>query len=262
MIRPRYVDTAEGVVHVVEAGQGGIGTPPVLLLHQSPRSADEYREVLPLLGATRRALAMDTLGFGASDPPGEHSIEAYGRGVLALLDALDLAVADLVGHHTGGLVAVEVAATRPARVRRLVLSSTPLVDEADRAQRAARPHVIDQVEPAPDGAHLLALWRGRQELYPPGAAALLDRFVTDALRASDAAAGHLAVGRYEIEARLPAVTCPVLCVGHEQDPHSMRYLDAMVAALGAEQVRIRDGHVALEHTAAEFAAAVEGFLAS
>jgi pimeloyl-ACP methyl ester carboxylesterase len=46
----------------VEHGTGE----PVLLLHQTPRSWDEYRDVLPLLGANHRAIAMDTLGFGAS----------------------------------------------------------------------------------------------------------------------------------------------------------------------------------------------------
>lgn len=265
MIRRRYVDTREGVVHLAEAGNGAAGggaggAPPVLLLHQSPRSCDEYREVLPLLGRSRRAITMDTLGYGASDPPAEHTIEAYGRGVVALLDALDLPTVDLVGHHTGGVVAVEVAAVVPDRVRRLVLSSTPLVDAADRARRAARPHVIDEVEPSPDGTHLLDLWRGRQDLYPPGDAALLDRFVVDALRADDAGAGHRAVGRYVMEARLPRITAPVLCIGHEQDPHAMRYLDALAAALGAEAARIPAGRVPLEHTAEAFAATVERFL--
>lgn len=260
MIRRRYVDTAAGVVHVAESGAGG-GT-PVLLLHQSPRSGDEFREVLPLLAASRRALAMDTLGFGASDPPVEHSVAAYAQGVLALLDALDLAAVNLVGHHTGGLVALEVAATAPRRVRRLVLSSTPLVDAADRAERAARPHVIDEVQPSPDGAHLLGLWRGRQALYPPGDTALLDRFMVDALRAADTGAGHRAVARYRMEEALPLVRCPVLCIGHGQDPHSLRYLDAMVAALDAQEVRIAEGRVALEHTAGVFAAAVERFLST
>jgi pimeloyl-ACP methyl ester carboxylesterase len=38
----------------------------------------------------------------------------------------------IVGHHTGGVIAVEVAATHPERVDKLVLSSTPYVDAEDR----------------------------------------------------------------------------------------------------------------------------------
>jgi pimeloyl-ACP methyl ester carboxylesterase len=38
----------------------------VLLLHQTPRSWDEFRDVLPLLGRSRRAIAIDLVGFGDS----------------------------------------------------------------------------------------------------------------------------------------------------------------------------------------------------
>jgi pimeloyl-ACP methyl ester carboxylesterase len=59
-----FVDVPQGTIHCAAAGEGD----PVLLLHQTPRSWDEYRDVLPLLGRTRRAIAMDTIGFGDSVP--------------------------------------------------------------------------------------------------------------------------------------------------------------------------------------------------
>lgn len=110
-IRRGYADTAYGQVHYAECGSGA----PVVLLHQTPRSWDEYREVLPLLGGTHRAIAMDTIGFGASAPIAEHSIETYAAAVVAFLDALGLQRTALVGHHTGGVIAVEVAAAAPGR---------------------------------------------------------------------------------------------------------------------------------------------------
>ena len=61
-IRRSYADTPEGQIHYAEAGQGK----PVLLLHQTPRSWDEYRDVLPILGRKYRVIAMDTIGFGDS----------------------------------------------------------------------------------------------------------------------------------------------------------------------------------------------------
>ena len=108
--RRRYVDVPYGQVHVAEAGDG----PPVVLLHQTPRSWDEFAEVLPLLGARgRRAIAVDLPGMGASDPhPEGATIEAYADGVIAALDGLDITTFDLVGHHTGG--AGTVAATSTA----------------------------------------------------------------------------------------------------------------------------------------------------
>ena len=63
-IERSFVPLAAGRVHVAACGAGR----PILLLHQTPRSWDEYREVLPLLASKYRAIAMDTLGFGDSDP--------------------------------------------------------------------------------------------------------------------------------------------------------------------------------------------------
>ena len=79
-IRRRFVATPSGQVHIAEAGSGA----PVLLLHQTPRSWKEFREVLPTLGRGRRAIAMDTRGFGDSDPlpPEAVSIEGWARAVL------------------------------------------------------------------------------------------------------------------------------------------------------------------------------------
>ena len=119
----------EGTIHYVTAGAGD----PVLLLHQTPRSWDEYRDVIPPSAENFSVIAMDTLGFGDSEKPSRpSSVEGYGRAVVAFLDALGIERTSIVGHHTGGVVAVEVAATHPDRVNRLVLSGTTCVDEEGR----------------------------------------------------------------------------------------------------------------------------------
>ena len=66
-IRRAFADLSVGQVHYAECGDAS--APAVLLLHQSPRSWTEFREVLPLLGRRYRAIAMDTVGFGDSAPP-------------------------------------------------------------------------------------------------------------------------------------------------------------------------------------------------
>lgn len=77
--RPRrYADVPVGQIHA-DAGTGA----PVLFLHQPPRSWNEFRYVLPLLGSTHRATAMDTPGFAESAPPrvaGRNSIESHAKG--------------------------------------------------------------------------------------------------------------------------------------------------------------------------------------
>jgi pimeloyl-ACP methyl ester carboxylesterase len=254
MIRLGYADTPLGQIHHACCGTGE----PVLLLHQTPRSWDEYREVLPLLGRTRRAVAMDTLGFGNSAPPREHSIAAYADGVLALMDALELPGAAVAGHHTGGVIAVEVAARAPERVTALVLSSTPLIDGEGRRRRAGRPS-IDAVRERSDGSHLGELWNGRAPYYPWP---LLTRFVRDALTVlPDVERGHEAVASYRMEERVGLVRCPVLCVGSTGDPFAFPELDRLTAALPrSERAVIEGGMIPLEHQAREFASLVMKFL--
>ncbi len=254
-----FVPTRAGTLHVASQGTGL----PVLLLHQTPRSWDEYRDVLPLLGARVRALAMDTPGFGDSPPlPVPPSIEAWADAVLALLDALGLPRACVVGHHTGAAVAMEVAARAPERVAALVLSSCPLVDAARRAHHAHGPSV-DVTTPDADGSHLLQLWRGRQPFYPPGDHDLLDRFVADALRAGPMATeGHRVVNRYRMEERIGLVRSPTLVLAATGDPHAHPAAPRVAAAIPeATLVELAGGMVPLpDGMPAEFSGAVLAFL--
>lgn len=261
-VRRQYVDVPFGQMHVARSSptprSDGV---PAVLLHQTPRSWDEYAEVVPLLGRTRDVVAVDLPGMGASDPhPGRTSIEHFAEGVVQAIDGLGIDRFDLVGHHTGGVVAFEVAAMVPTRVRRLVLSSTPFVDAEGRAKRADRPP-IDAVDVVADGRHLMELWQRRQRFYPDGRPDLLARFIGDALRVHDPEDGHRAVAAYEMERRVPAVAAEILLVGHRADPYAYPELNALAAALGRpEQAVIEHGMVPLEYTAAEFATAVDAFL--
>ncbi|HXV92073.1 MAG TPA: alpha/beta hydrolase [Pseudonocardia sp.] len=257
-----YLRTGAGQVHAQLTGPAG--GRPVVLLHQTPRSVDEYAELAPLLAAAGlRTVALDTPGFGASDPPPAHTIGDYAAGVLGALDTLGLDRFAVLGHHTGGVIAVEVAALAPRRVSALVLSSTPYVDAATREHRRGRAS-IDAVEVAGDGGHLTALWNARAPHYPPGRPDLLERFVRDALAAGPVAreAGHAAVGAFRMEERVPLVRCPVLCLGADADPFAFPHLEPLARALGAGTALIRGGTVAvMEQCADEVADVVTGWLA-
>jgi pimeloyl-ACP methyl ester carboxylesterase len=260
-IRRGYADLPHGQVHYAECGVPD--APPVLLLHQTPRSWAEYREVLPLLGNRYRAIAMDTAGFGASDPPaGPASIEAWAEVAAQFLEALDVQQAHVVGHHTGGVIAIELAARHAARVRSLVLSSTPYTDAEFRRARAERPP-IDHVEGSDDGSHLAALWRNRQGFYPRGRPDLLQAFVQDALQVcGDVEGGHRAVASYRMENCIAAVTQPTLVIRAGADPfaapHAQHWLQLLPQAQLAE---IPDGMVPLpDQMPQAFAQAVLHFL--
>lgn len=259
-VERRFVAVPDGTVHVAVAGSG----PAVLLLHQTPRSWDEYRDVLPLLGRRRQAIAMDTVGFGDSTalPPGEDSIERWAAVAADLLDALELERAAVVGHHTGAYVAAELAASRPERVEAVVLSSLNLSTREERLAHATGRAVVDEADATHDGSHLLELWRGRAAFYPPSAD-LLERYLVDRLRAGDRAAeGHRVVARYAVEDRLPLIRCPALLVAATADPHAYPCLPGLRAALPEAAVtEIEGGTVALpDGCPHEFATAVEAFL--
>jgi len=105
------------VRHLV-AGEGT----PLVLLHALGESALDWRWVLPALSRTHRVYAVDLPGFGYSGKPSaEYSSAFFARFVGAYLDALGFGRAALVGNSLGGLVALRLALSEPARVSALGL---------------------------------------------------------------------------------------------------------------------------------------------
>jgi pimeloyl-ACP methyl ester carboxylesterase len=108
---------------VLDEGEGA----PVLLVHGFPDSSHLWRhQVAALTGAGFRAIAPDMRGFGASDKP--EAVEEYGLGravadLVAILDALEIQQARVVGHDWGAAVVWLLAALQPDRVERIVAMS-------------------------------------------------------------------------------------------------------------------------------------------
>ncbi|MDL5155160.1 alpha/beta fold hydrolase [Actinomycetospora termitidis] len=258
----RFAETRYGQIHYAEDGAGD----PVILLHQTPRSWDEYRDVLPRLGVTHRAVAPDTPGFGLSDgPAGRWTIEAFAAGILDLCEALGLGAVTLVGHHTGAVVAVEIAAAAPERVTGLVLSGMPYVDAARREQVATGRPPIDHVVRAADGSHLRQLWENRAPYYPSDRPDLLERLVHDAVAVLDRVEeGHEAVNRYRMEDRIGLVAAPTLVLCGELDTFSRPDVGKILAAIpDAESALLPDtGVPSVDHRPDVFADAVARWLSA
>ena len=250
------VALAHGPLAFARVGSG----PPVVLLHQTPRSHDEYRDVMALLAARgHEAIAFDTPGFGDSAAvPGEPSIERWAQAIGEGIEALGLEQPAVVGHHTGGVIAVELCHQRRGRIRAAVLSSTPLTDAAYRATPPDESGV-DEGE-TPD-----ALRSSRTGLYPADRPELLDRYVADALRAGPLALrGHHVVGSYAMDGKLDSLPASVLLIAADRDPHAFPQLERMRAALPqARAVVIAGGMVPLpDGWPEQFAAHVADFLAA
>jgi pimeloyl-ACP methyl ester carboxylesterase len=115
---------ADGVeLAVLDEGTGDA----VLLLHGFPDSGRLWRHQIPTLtDAGFRVVAPDLRGFGASEKPADVSDYRIGRSVadmVALLDALEIEKAHVVGHDWGAAVAWALALLAPQRVDRLVVMS-------------------------------------------------------------------------------------------------------------------------------------------
>jgi pimeloyl-ACP methyl ester carboxylesterase len=100
---------------------------PVLLLHGFPDSSQLWRHQIPaFVAAGMRAIAPDLRGFGESDKPEaieEYAIARSVADMVAVLDALGIERAHVVGHDWGAGLAWALAAYVPTRVERLVVMS-------------------------------------------------------------------------------------------------------------------------------------------
>ncbi len=111
----------------VDAGPEDNGREPLMLLHGFTGSIAQWTVARPLLAAERRVVVYDLRGHGQTDAPEDasgYTMDAYAGDLLALLDVLRIARADILGSSFGGMVALEFAMQHPDRVRALILSDT------------------------------------------------------------------------------------------------------------------------------------------
>ena len=99
--------------------------PVALLLHGLGEEADDWALVGPGLGKRFRVIALDARGHGQSDWADSYELSDFRDDVLKMMDALGVIAAVVVGHSMGGVVAYQLAATHPDRVRALILEDMP-----------------------------------------------------------------------------------------------------------------------------------------
>jgi rifampin ADP-ribosylating transferase len=120
--------------------QGDDDAEPVLLLHAWGESRRSFDRLVPLLTGFR-VYAPDLRGQGDADkPPDGYSLSEQAEDAAAILDALKVPRAFVLGSSSGGYVAQQLAVSHPAKVAALVLVGSPLslqgrtsfADEVDR----------------------------------------------------------------------------------------------------------------------------------
>lgn len=219
MMRKSYVSLPEGQVHYVTAGEG----PALLLFHQAPMSADEWREVIPLLSDSFTVFAPDMLGHGRSDDPErEQEMGDFVATALGFMDALGLDKAICCGNHSGAALATALAVNAPDRVTKLIVSCEMLITAAQINAFLARlkDKPLSRELPMDEaGQFLVDAWDRYKALAPTANAErrFLPFIIGQAsrLRPYDA---HFAVFRWMARTDwLAQVACPTLVVGAEND---------------------------------------------
>ena len=103
------------------------GAPPLLLLHPWGESRRTFDRLLPLLPPSSAVIAPDLRGQGDADKPdGGYSLAQMTDDVAALLEALGVTGACVLGSSSGGYLAQQLAVDHPELVDSLILVGAPL----------------------------------------------------------------------------------------------------------------------------------------
>lgn len=118
---PRLV-RARGEVAVWDVGDGD----PVLVVHGFPDTPQGMRPLVDRLTAAGfRALVPALPGYPPSDPVDDYRTSRVATDMVAVLDALGIARAHVVGHDWGGLVTYDLGAAHAERINRAVVLAVP-----------------------------------------------------------------------------------------------------------------------------------------
>ena len=215
-VRRGYADCSWGQVHYAEAGDG----PICAFFHESPQSLKAFEPTLPLMADRLRAIALDTPGYGSSDPPPHDRFEIpdYAGQLLEAIDDLGIERFAVAGVHTGASIAIEVARQAGMdRITHAVLTGVPLFSEEERAEFLA--NWAPTMAPDAGGTQLQWAWERYQRVWgAESAPEILHLAVTQILGVLDRYEwAYNAAFRYDPGPQLPALTCPVLLLDAEHD---------------------------------------------
>ena len=119
----RVVSAANGIDYAYR--DLGDGTPPLVLLQHFRGNLDNWDpELIDALASARRVVTFDNTGVGASTGATPSTVTQMARDAIAFLEAMEFDQVDILGFSIGSFVAQEIALTRPALVRRLILASS------------------------------------------------------------------------------------------------------------------------------------------
>ena len=228
----RFVDAGG---HRLRCSREGRGAPTFVCLHGLVDHLEVWDRLAPSLASRGCAVCIEQRGHGRSEaPPGPYTRADLARDVIAVLDALRVERALLVGHSMGGVVAMATALAYPERTSGLVLIGTASQCSA----RVASWYEQIAVAGERDGLEGLA-----RAIYGP----------TSRRRIEGSVRGIIHMTRMlkslhtdPLTPELDALACPSLLLVGEEDPMGPRaseiLRDALPAGLARLETRPGRGH--------------------
>ena len=256
----RYVGRVGRQTHLLEGGARSDQT-PLWCLHATAYSGRSFTPFLRNLAMHRRVVAPDTCGYGGSDGPETPlDIPGYAQRSLEALDAAGETRVDLLGYHTGAIIAAELARMAPERIERLVLIGVPYLDRIEQQawrKRLATPMVLGE---------RLAQFQERWDFLVGGRdprvslSRAFDNFVDELRAYPHGWRAHDAAFTFDVQACFARVHQPTLILNpdnHLAEP-SRRAADALPNANLVELPHLNNGIFDVAPKA--LTAAVESFL--
>jgi pimeloyl-ACP methyl ester carboxylesterase len=118
----KYLNIFNHQIYYEEYGEGT----PLLLFHGGTGEIAHYKQVIPELANNFRVIAIDTPGHGRSELPDTLSYQLEADYYSEFIDILKLDSVYVIGWSDGGMAAMLLAADRPDKVKRVMISGSNL----------------------------------------------------------------------------------------------------------------------------------------
>ena len=226
-------------LHYEICGQGS----PLLFIHGLGSSTRDWDLQVAPFSEQFRVVTFDVRGHGQSDkPPGPYSIPLFASDTAELVRALGIAPAHVVGISMGGMIAFQLAVSRPDLVKSMVIvnSGPELIlrtfgERLQALQRLLVPRLLGMRKMA----ELLS-----KRLFPkPEQAELRQMFVEHWAENDVRSYSHAtrALFGWSVTDHLSTIECPTLVIAADHDYTPVALKEAAVAKMPqAELVVIED----------------------
>jgi pimeloyl-ACP methyl ester carboxylesterase len=222
--RGRHVAASAADIYV--ESHGADDAAPLLLVHGGLGSIHSFGALLPALSRGRRVIAVELQGHGrTADVDRPLGYEQLADDVAAVLAALGIARADVLGFCLGGGVALQLAIRHPAAVRSLIIAGAPFRRDGWSERALAEMAALDAAALAGSPPHVAYLRLAPRPAQWP--------VLVDKLRA-------LLAAPYDWSDGVAAIAAPALILAGDQGRVQPAHAVAMFEQVGSAIDRARD----------------------